>query len=54
MWGKVKGLTFNVKFDNVLNQKYYNPGVRSADGEKYNARVLQPEFNFMTGLAYDF
>jgi outer membrane receptor for ferrienterochelin and colicin len=54
MWGKVKGLTFNLKLDNVLNQTYYNPGPRSADGGRYNARVLQPEFNFMTGFRYDF
>jgi outer membrane receptor protein involved in Fe transport len=52
MFGKVKGLDLNLKFDNLLNSEYYNSGSRSANGTKYNARVLQPEFNFMAGLSW--
>lgn len=53
-WKKAPGLSFNIKLDNILNQEYFNPGPRSADGEKYNARIFQPKFNFMTGFRYDF
>ena len=54
MFGFIKGLDLNVKFDNILDEEYYNPGSRSANGVKYTARVLQPGFNFMTGLSYSF
>ena len=54
MLGYVNGLDFNIKVDNLLNKEYYNPGPRSADGVKYNARVLQPGFNIMVGLTYTF
>ncbi len=52
MFGFVKGLDIHIKMDNITNQEYYNPGPRSANGTKYNARVLQPGFNFMAGLSY--
>ncbi|MCP4216487.1 MAG: TonB-dependent receptor [bacterium] len=52
--GIVKGLDLNVKLDNVFDTEYYNPGPRSADGVKYNARVMQPGFNFMIGLTYSY
>lgn len=50
----VKGLDFNIKVDNLLNTEYYNPGIRTADGVTYNAKVLQPGINFMTGFTYNF
>lgn len=50
----VNYLDFNVKIDNMLNEKYYNPGVRAADGVLFNAEVLQPGINFMVGLNYRF
>ena len=49
-----KGLLFNLKVENILNSEYYTPGVRSANGEKYNATIKQPGFNFMTGFNYTF
>lgn len=52
--GVVKGLNLTFNIDNILNTKYYNPGVRSANGYSYNAQVLQPGINFMTGFTYNF
>ncbi|MCP4156412.1 MAG: TonB-dependent receptor, partial [bacterium] len=49
-----KGLDLNLKIDNPFDTEYYNPGPRSADGSKYNARVLQPGLNFMVGFTYGF
>ena len=54
LFGAAEGLDFNFKIDNVLGSEYYNPGSRSANGTKYTAVVLQPGFNFMTGLSYRF
>lgn len=53
-FGYVKGLDITFKADNLLNSEYYNPGSRSADGANYSAKVLQPGFNFMTGISYKF
>lgn len=50
--GFVPGLDLNIKLDNILNEQYYNPGARNADGFNYSARILQPGFNFMAGLSY--
>ncbi|MBP7651856.1 TonB-dependent receptor, partial [Candidatus Dependentiae bacterium] len=49
---KGTGLEFNIKIDNLLNKKYYNPGPREADGSKYPAKVLQPGFNMLIGIRY--
>ena len=53
-FGLIKGLDLSIKLDNITNTQYYNPGARSANGTKYMARVIQPGFNFMTGISYSF
>jgi outer membrane receptor protein involved in Fe transport len=40
--------------NNILNNLYYDPGVRSADGIYYAARLPQNERNFMLKLFVDF
>jgi outer membrane receptor protein involved in Fe transport len=54
MLGYIDGLDMFVRFDNLTNTEYYNPGSRSADGSKYTSHVLQPGFNFMAGFSYNF
>ncbi|MCX6270728.1 MAG: TonB-dependent receptor [Bacteroidetes bacterium] len=47
------GLTFQLLCDNLTDEKYSDPGVRSADGFQYAYRTPQKERNFTIKLLYD-
>ncbi len=49
-----KNIRLQVSINNILNNKYYDPGVRSADGVYYAARLPQNERNFMFNIYIDF
>jgi outer membrane receptor for ferrienterochelin and colicin len=46
------GLTAQVAVNNLLNAEYFHPGVRSADGNYYAARIPQNERNVMVKLVF--
>jgi len=50
----VKGLDFQLYLNNLLNTKYYHPGLRAADGFEYAAQIPQNEFNFMLKALFSF
>lgn len=50
----IDGLSGQVVVNNIFDAKYYDPGVRSADGIYYAARLPQNERNFMVSLHYAF
>ncbi|NOY69932.1 MAG: TonB-dependent receptor [Deltaproteobacteria bacterium] len=50
----IDGLSGQVTVNNIFDKKYYDPGVRSADGNYYAARLPQNERNFMVSLRYAF
>ena len=47
------GLTLQLICNNVFNQEYFDPGIRSADGVSYATRTPQRERNFMFRLLFD-
>ncbi len=49
-----KNLSLQLSVNNLLNTLYYDPGVRSADGIYYAARMPQNERNFMLKLNFNF
>ncbi len=48
-----KNLTIQMSVNNILNTLYYDPGVRSANGIYYAARMPQNERNFMFKIYID-
>ncbi len=48
------GLELRLDLLNVGNARYYDPGVRSADGTYYNGAVLQQPFRGFIGVIYRF
>lgn len=50
----VKGLSLQFTVQNILDNLYYHPGLRTADGIEYTARVPQPPRNFMARALFDF
>lgn len=46
----VKPLLIQVGCNNILNQEYYSPGVRAADGVQYASKVEQPLRNYYIKL----
>ena len=49
-----KSISAQLSIFNVLNTEYYHPGVRSANGSYYAARIPQYERNLMLKLMLDF
>lgn len=49
-----KNFRLQLSANNILNNKYYDPGVRSADGIYYAARLPQNERNLMFNIYVDF
>lgn len=47
------GMDIQLYLNNILNTKYYHPGLRAADGFEYVARVPQNEFNFMLKTVFN-
>ncbi len=48
------GLDLRLDLYNLGNARYYDPGVRAADGAVYNSATLQLPFRAYLGLAYHF
>lgn len=48
------GLEVRLNVDNLTNARYYDPGVRAADGAVYNAATLQLPRRVNLGLGYRF
>ncbi len=49
-----KGISAQLSVFNILNTEYFHPGVRSANGSYYAARIPQYERNFMLKIMLDF
>ena len=49
-----KNLRLQLSVNNILNNQYYDPGVRSADGVYYATKLPQNERNFMFNIYVDF
>ncbi len=49
-----KGLDLRAAIYNVTDKKYYNPGVRTANGIGYNSMVIQEPFRIFVSLNYKF
>jgi outer membrane receptor for ferrienterochelin and colicins len=49
----VNGILIQVGCNNIADNKYYTPGVRTADGNVYAPRVIQPGRNYMARLIFD-
>jgi len=45
-----KRISLQLSVNNILDQKYYHPGVRNADGDYYSIQMPQNERNFMGKL----
>jgi outer membrane receptor for ferrienterochelin and colicins len=52
--GLMPGLEVRLDIQNLGNARYYDPGVRSADGTYYNGAILQQPFRAFAGVAYRF
>lgn len=50
----VPGLEMKLQALNLFSARYYDPGVRSADGKTYNAVLLQPPLRVFLGVGYRF
>ncbi|MCK5148580.1 TonB-dependent receptor [bacterium] len=50
----IGGISLQLAINNVFNTEYFHPGVRSADGVYYAARMPQNRRNFILKLMYDF
>lgn len=50
----VKGLSIQCIVNNVFDAEYFDPGVRSADGEYYASRLPQNRRNIMLRALYEF
>lgn len=48
------GLDLRLSAFNLGNARYYDPGVRSADGQYYNGAILQQPFRAFLGVDYRF
>lgn len=48
------GMTLQLICNNLFNKKYYDPGVKLADGYTNPSRTLQQDRNFMFRILYDF
>ncbi len=46
-----KGVDLFVKLNNILVRSYWHPGVRSADGLSYSARIEQPGLIWFAGFS---
>jgi outer membrane receptor for ferrienterochelin and colicins len=49
----IKDILLQVSCNNILDRKYYSPGVRTADGSVYAPVVLQPGRNYVARLVID-
>lgn len=48
-----KGITGQIVVNNITNLEYFDPGIRTADGSYYSAKIPQNERSFMFKLIYD-
>jgi outer membrane receptor protein involved in Fe transport len=51
-WPRVEGLQLQLTVNNLLDEEYFHPGVRSADGTVFASRLPQPERAFFLRLRY--
>lgn len=49
----IKPILLQITCNNILDAKYYSPGVRSADGTTYAPTILQPGRNYLARLIVD-
>lgn len=49
----VNGVSVQLSVNNLFNKEYFHPGVRSANGRYYAAKMPQNERNFMLKLLFD-
>lgn len=55
VWYRVfRGFDLRLSAFNLGNTRYYDPGVRSADGQYYNGAILQQPFRAFLGVDYRF
>lgn len=50
----MKGLLLQLIVNNILNNKYYHPGIRSANGSDYASYLPQNGRNFLIRLRYEY
>ncbi len=48
------GFEVSLALFNIANETYYDPGLREADGKKYNGAILQPGANGVLSVSYKF